>query len=79
MPVELDPRVRRFQEIKAHRREKAIKNKEIIAQIKATSPTLTDKQALQVYEAHLRHQQARTIEVKGRDGKSKIVKVFGAQ
>ncbi len=78
MPMELDPRVRRFQEIKAARRAKKVREVEAIAKIKTANPNLTDKQALQVYEAHIRQQQAQTIRVKGRNGKPKTVKVFHA-
>jgi len=73
MPVELDPRVRNFQAIKAERKAQKIKEVEAIAKIKAVSPQLSDKQAMQAYEAHLRQQQARTITIKGRK-----VKVFQA-
>lgn len=73
MPMELDPRVRRFQEIKAARRAKKVREVEAIAKIKTANPNLSDKQALQVYEAHLRQQSAQVINVKGRR-----VKVFHA-
>lgn len=51
MPVELDPRVRRFQEIKAKRKAAKIREVTAVAAIKAQTPTLTDKQALQIYQA----------------------------
>ena len=86
MPMELDPRVRRFQEIKARKKQEAIARKAqeerqaaSIAKIKEANPALTDKQALQVYEAHQRQQQARTIHVPNKHGKgTKTVKVFHA-
>lgn len=71
--MELDPRVRRFQEIKAARKAQKIREVEAIAKIKQVNPNLTDKQALQVYEAHVRQQQAKVINVKG-----KKVRVFHA-
>ena len=51
MAVELDPRVRRFQEIKARRKAAKIQEVNAIARIKAATPTLTDKQARQIYQA----------------------------
>jgi hypothetical protein len=51
MPQELPPAVRRFQQIKAARKAAKIRELQAITNIKATTPTLTDKQALQVYQA----------------------------
>lgn len=78
MPMELDPRVRRFQEIKARKREQKTREVQAISKIKEANPNLTDKQAFQVYEAHLRQQEARTITVHNNRGQRKTVKVFQA-
>lgn len=66
MPIELDPRVRRFQEIKRKRREKAIHLSGIREQIKKANPTATDSQVESILQAHLKAKQARTISVSGR-------------
>lgn len=78
MAVDLDPRVKRFQVIKAIAKAQAIakkaeyeKENAAILKIMATSPRLSVRQARQVYEAHKRHQHPRTINV----GKN-AVKVF---
>jgi len=73
MPIELSPAVRRFQEIKARAKAEKIKLKEAVEKIKAVSPQLTDQQALQVYHAHLKQQQAQVIRIA-----QKQVKVYRA-
>ena len=78
MPIELDPRVRRFQEIKARRRKEATARTEKLNDIKRVNPNLSDKQAQQVLDAHLRAQQAKTIEIRGPKGKIRKVKVYYA-
>lgn len=66
MPMELDPRVRHFQEIRRKRREKAIQLNTIREQIKKANPTATENQVESILQAHLRAKQARTISVNGR-------------
>jgi tellurite resistance protein len=80
MSISLDPRIKRFQAIKAACKKAAIerktqedKRKEAITNILTTSPQLTEKQANQIYEAHQRHQQVET-RVFGK----RVVKVFHA-
>lgn len=80
MSLDLDPRVKRFQALKAAAKAKAIAKKaaedaiaEGIQRVKQVSPQLTDKQARQVYEAHLRQLKPQTINVG-----QKSVKVFRA-
>ena len=76
MAIELDPRVRRFQAIKAAAKAKAVeaaKHKAEIGRIMAQSPGLSEKQAIRVYESHLRHRNARVVQVG-----NKTVKVFTA-
>lgn len=80
MAVDLDPRVKRFQAIKAACKKAAIerkaqeeKRKEAITKILTQSPGLTEKQAAQILEAHQRHLQAET-RVFGK----RVVKVFRA-
>lgn len=80
MSLDLDPRVKRFQALKAAAKAKAIarkaaetKQKEAVAQILHASPSLTEKQAIAVYEAHERHKNAETRKIGHR-----TVKVFRA-
>lgn len=74
MAVELDPRVRRFQEIKARRKAQKINEVNAIAKIKAQTPTLTDKQARQVYEAS-EAQKARTSRMNYRGRSIQVTRV----
>jgi hypothetical protein len=69
--MQLDPRVKRFQELKAERKAAKIKEAEAIKSIKAQTPTLTDQQARQVYDAS-EAQKARTSQIQVR-GHSVIV------
>ena len=62
MSLPLDPRVRRFQEIKARRKAAKIREVEALKSIKAATPTLTDKQAHQIYQAS-EAQKARTSRI----------------
>ena len=73
MPVQLDPRVLRFQALKAERKARKLKEIEALNKIKAVNPNLTDRQALQVHQAHVKINQGRVIQVHGRS-----VKVFNA-
>lgn len=73
MGIQLDPRVKRFQEIKARAKKAAIEQKEGIAKILQVSPHLTEKQAKQVLEAHKRQQEYTTRKIGNNN-----VKVFQA-
>jgi hypothetical protein len=78
MPIELDPRVRHFQEVKRKNKEAAIRRKAeadkldgIRQSIKLANPSATDNQVESILQAHLKAQQARTITVN-----NKTVKVY---
>lgn len=51
MAATLDPRVVRFQQIKARRKAQKIAEVGAVKNIKAANPNLTDKQALQIHQA----------------------------
>lgn len=71
--IELDPRVRRFQQIKAASKKAAIERKEAIAKIRQTTPILTEKQAGQILDAHNR---LNSFEVRQFGESKRTVKVF---
>jgi hypothetical protein len=78
MPIELDPRVRHFQEVKRKNKIAAIKRKEeadklnlVRQQIRMANPVATDNQVESILQAHLKAKQARTIVVN-----NKTVKVY---
>jgi len=76
MPQQLPPAVRRFQAIKAERKRKKIAEVNAIAKIKEANPSLTDKQALQIYEAsQALKERERRVQIKGKHGKAHTVKV----
>ena len=80
MGVELNPKVKRFQAIKAAAKQAAIqrkaqeaKRKEAISGILQTSPTLTEKQAAQVLAAH---ERINSFEVRTFGESKRVIKVF---
>jgi hypothetical protein len=78
MGQELSPAVRRFQEIKARERTRAIAHNRAIEKVKAANPALTDRQAEQILEAQkrLKARTERSIYVRNHKGKGqRAVKV----
>lgn len=69
MSMELDPRVQRFQAIKAQGKARALKRKEVMDQIRASNPGASDAVVEQIFEGHLKSQKFSTIEVCGPKGK----------
>lgn len=76
MGSELDPRVRRFQEIKAREKRQKLNEKAAVDEIKAVNPNLTDKQARQIHAAAVAlKSRERRVSVRNRNGKRHNVQV----